>query len=264
MRRPTRQKTAGPRRYVAPVRPLDVDGAEDAELCGSGPREQLDLEHTDETRHRDLLSALTRSARTAGRQAVVSGRWLADTVVDLAPRMPVRDAETLSRHHGDLTGAALARSMIRSSGRVSAAIGAAAGGLIAVQELSIVGLVAVPFELAAETVLVVLVELKLVAELHHVAGRPLQGTAKQRAAAAVRSWLSGRGITAMAVASPGRTDLMGRAMRTRLTEALRRRFTRNLTTLAPMMAGAALAGWLNRRATLAVGRNLASDLGLKR
>ncbi|MGH9209487.1 MAG: hypothetical protein ACRD2C_02255 [Acidimicrobiales bacterium] len=224
----------------------------------------VDLDHVDQSRHRDVVASLARSARLAGSKAVTSGRWLAETVVDLAPRVPVRDAETLSRHHGGLTGATLASSMIRSSGRVSATIGAAAGGLVAVQELSVAGMVAVPFELAAETVLVVLVEMKLVAELHQVAGRPVQGSSKQRTAAVLRSWLSGRGITAMTVAAPGRADLLGRATRTRLTEALRRRFTRNLATLAPLMAGAALAGWLNRRATLAVGRSLASDLGLRR
>jgi hypothetical protein len=248
-------------RYVAAVPLLD---AGDADMHPRGSRQQLDIEHTDESRHRDVLTRLTRSARAAGRRAVTSGHWLADTVVDLAPRIPIRDAATLSRHHDGLTGAALARSMIRSSGRVSATIGAATGGLVAVQELSVAGVVAVPFELAAETVLVVLVELKLVAELHQVAGRPLEGSPKLRVAAVVRSWLSGRGITAMTVAAPGRADLMGRAMRAQLTEALRHRFTRNLATLAPLMAGAALAGWLNRRATMAVGRSLADDLGLRR
>jgi hypothetical protein len=196
---------------------------------------------------------------------VVSGRWLAETVIELAPRVPVRDAETLSRHHDGLTGAALARSMIRSSGRVSATIGAAAGGLVAVQEVSIAGLVAVPFELAAETALVVLLEIKLVAELHAVAGHPLPGSVRDRTAGAVRSWLSGRGVKAgTLVAVPAGADLLGRTTRSKLTMALRRRFTRNLTTLGPMLTGSAVASWLNRRATLDVGRRVARDLGLGR
>jgi hypothetical protein len=37
---------------------------------------------------------------------------------------------------------------------------------------------------------------------------------------------------------------------------------RNLTTLAPLLLGSALAAWLNRRATLEVGRRVADDLGL--
>lgn len=216
--------------------------------------------------YRDILVTLTGSARRAGRRAVLSGRWLADTVVDLAPRVPVRDVEALSKHHGDRTGTALARSMIRSSGRVSATIGAAAGGLIAFQEVSIAGLLAVPFELAAETALVVLLEIKLVAELHEVAGRPLPGGVRERVAAAVRSWLSGRGVSAVGVvAGPGGAEmLLGRTTRHKLTMALRRRFTRNLTTLGPMLTGSAVAGYLNRKATLDVGRRVADDLGLGR
>lgn len=222
-----------------------------------------DLESAEGVRYRELLTQLTRSARGAGRRAVVSGRWLAETVIDLAPHVPLRDVETLSRHHDGLTGAELARSMIRSSGRVSGAIGAAAGGLVAVQELSVAGALAIPFELAAETALVVMVELKLVAELHRVAGRPLPGGPSQQMAGALRSWLSGRGLaSAGAVLAPARLDLLGRATRRQLNQRLRQRFTRNLATLGPLLTGAVAAGWLNRRATLAIGRRVARDLDL--
>jgi len=133
---------------------------------------------------------------------------------------------------------------------------------VAFQELSIAGMIAIPFELAAETAAVVLVELKLVAELHRVAGRPFEGGPSQQAAAAIRSWLSGRAVKATAVT--GGVDLLGRATRVKLNAALRRRFSRNLATLAPLLAGSAAAAWLNRRATLAVGRSVADDLGLWR
>jgi hypothetical protein len=222
------------------------------------------LDSTDRLHYRELVSGLAHSARLAGRRAVASGRWLADVVIDLAPRVPIRDVQTLSRHHDGLTGAALARSMVRSSGRVSATIGAAAGGLIAMQEVSVAGLVAIPFELAAETVLVVLVEMKLVAELHQVAGRPLGDTPAERVTAVVRSWLSGRQVGATKLVTPGRIDLLGRATRVRLAEVLQRRFRRNLTTLIPFMAGSAVAGWLNRQATIDVGRRLTADLRLGR
>ena len=213
--------------------------------------------------YRDQLVALARSARTAGRKAVLSGRWLADTVVEMAPHVPVRDAATLSKHHDGSTGPALARKLIRSSGHVSAAVGGAAGGIMAVQELSVAGAVAIPFELAAETALVVLVELKLVAELHEVAGRELPGGMKDRTAAVVRAWLSGRGISATGlVVARGAPDLLSRATRARLGRVLRRRYARNLTTIAPFLTGAALAAYLNRRATIAIGKELAKDLGL--
>lgn len=246
---------------------MHAERLEDLDADHTGPSHDslrgVDLESAEGAGYRQVLRALTASARTAGRRAVVSGRWLADTVIDMAPHVPLRDVETLSRHHGGATGAELARSMIRSSGRVSGAIGAAAGGLVAVQELSLAGALAIPFELAAETALVVMVELKLVAELHRVAGRPLPGGPGQQMSGALRSWLSGRGLASPGLAvAPARLDLLGRATRRQLNQKLRQRFARNLTTLGPLLTGAVAAGWLNRRATLAIGRRVARDLDL--
>ncbi|MGH9114035.1 MAG: hypothetical protein ACRDZN_17300, partial [Acidimicrobiales bacterium] len=218
----------------------------------------------DDTGHRrEQLVALAASARRAGRRAVVSGRWLADTVVDVAPRLPVRDAETLAAHYGGLAGDELADALVRSAGRVSGGIAATTGGIIAAQELTIAGLVLVPFELAAATALVVATEVKLVAELHHVAGRALPGGPHQRAGAALVSWMSGRGVPPNHVVAAVRGDVLGRAGRQQLRAVLRGRFTRNLSTLAPMLTGAAAAGYLNRRATLDVGSRVAADLGLR-
>lgn len=193
---------------------------------------------------------------------MLSGRWLADAVVDVAPRLPVRDAPALAAHHGGLAGDALAGSVIRAAGRVSGGIAATAGGVITAQELSVAGLLVVPFELAALTVLVVGTEVKLVAELHHLAGRRLPGGPRQRAEGAVVSWLTGRAAPPAAVVAGVRGDVLGPAGRRHLRTAVRTRFTHNLSALAPFLAGAAAAGWINRRATLGVGRRVAADLGL--
>lgn len=212
---------------------------------------------------REQIAALAASARTAGRRAVMSGRWLADTVVDIAPRLPVRGVDALSAHHEGLTGDELARSVVRAAGRVSGGVGAAAGGVITAQEMSIAGLVLVPFELAAVTALVVATEIKLVAELHHAAGRPLPGGARQRTEGAIVSWMSGRAAPPNQVVATVRGDVLGRAGRQQLREALRARFVRNLAALGPLLTGAVAAGYLNRRATLDVGRRVARDLGLR-
>jgi hypothetical protein len=193
---------------------------------------------------------------------VVSGRWLADTLVDVAPRLPVRGAAALSDHHGGLVGDELARSVVRAAGRVSGGLGATAGGVITAQELSVAGLVLVPFELAAVTALVVATEVKLVTELHHLAGRSLPGGPRRRAEAAVVSWMSGRAAPPDAVVAAVRGDMLGRAGRVELRARLRARFTRNLTALAPLLTGAVAAGVLNRRATLDIGTRVARDLGL--
>jgi hypothetical protein len=194
---------------------------------------------------------------------VLSGRWLADTVLDVAPRLPVRDAAALSAHHEGLTGDALARSVVHAAGRVSGGIAATTGGVVTAQELSVAGLLLVPFELAAETALVVGTELKLIAELHHLAGRPLPGGPRRWAESAVVSWMSGRALPPTPVAAVVRGDVLGRAGRRQLRDRLRSRYTRNLSTLAPLLTGAVAAGWLNRRATLDVGARVARDLGLR-
>jgi hypothetical protein len=61
-----------------------------------------------------------------------------------------------------------------------------------------------------------------------------------------------------------RGDVLGRAGRQQLNDVLRRRLTRNLSTLVPMLIGAAAAGYFNRRATLDVGSRVAADLGFVR
>jgi hypothetical protein len=211
---------------------------------------------------RAQVAALAASARRAGRRAVLSGRWLADTVVEVAPRLPVRDAPTLSAHHDGLTGDELARSVVRGGGRVTGGIAAATGGIITAQEVSVAGLLLVPFELAALTALVVVTEVKVVTELHHVAGRALPGGPRRRTEAAIVSWMSGRAAPPTEVSATVRGDLLGRAGRQQLAQHLRARFTRNLTALAPLLTGAVAAGYLNRKATLAIGTQVARDLGL--
>jgi hypothetical protein len=236
-----------------------------------GPEPDDDLDALDaagvndsDSWRRDQIVALAASARRAARRAVTSGRWLADTVVEVAPRLPIRDADTLSAHHGGLAGDELADALVRSAARVSGAIAAATGGVLAAQELTVAGLLLVPFEIAAETALVVATEVKLVAELHHVAGRRLPGGPHQRAGAALVSWMSGRGVPPSHVVAAVRGDVLGRAGRQQLNDVMRRRFAHNLSTLAPMLTGAAAAGYLNRRATLAVGSRVAADLGFVR
>ena len=65
------------------------------------------------------------------------------------------------------------------------------------------------------------------------------------------------------VSATVRGDLLGRAGRQQLGNDLRSRFTRNLSALAPLLTGAAAAAYLNRKATLAVGKDVARDLGLR-
>lgn len=216
-------------------------------------------------RVRAVLRDLTQQARGAGSKAVVSGRWLTDTTLRLAAHLPIRDRATLVAHHGGRTGPDLADALIRNAGRTSGGVGAVAGALIGGQELLPPSWVAVPFELAAETALVVALEMKLVAELHEALDQPVPATGAQRGLLVAQSWAEKRGVNPQdLVLGVGAADIFGRQARTALTIALRRRMThrlgRSMAALIPLLAGAIAGAVLNRRATLAIGNTVAADL----
>jgi hypothetical protein len=206
-----------------------------------------------------LTRALASGVRSAGAGAALSGRYLVDVVSDVAPHIPVRDLATLSAHHEGRTGDALAAELVSSAARTTAAIGAAGGALAAVEMAAPPSLLAAPVQLVAETVAVVAVELKLVAELHVVYGRPALGGGAQQAAAYLTAWATKRGvdITAGAGALPA---ILGTAARQQLRARLIRRLGRNVTTLAPFLAGAVAGAELNRRETRKLGDQLVEDL----
>lgn len=186
-------------------------------------------------------------------------RWATDRVSELAPHVPVRDLATLREHHRGLAGEALAERLVRTAARATAGVGAASGGLAAVKWTVPPTLLAAPVLLTAETIAVVAIELKLIGELHEAYQVPIAGTVPQRAAALLQSWSRQRGINPL-LPGGGITVVLGTAARKELAERLARRFARNLPTLAPLLAGAAIASYLNQRATRALGRQLQADL----
>ncbi|MFC7545527.1 hypothetical protein [Plantactinospora sp. GCM10030261] len=190
-------------------------------------------------------------------------RWIAEAVSDVAPHLPVRDRETLHRHFPGLDDDELAERLIRNAARATAGVGAAGGGVAAIEWVATPTLLTAPVLLATETVVVVAVELKLVGELHEVYGIPLPGSRTDRAVALVQSWSSQRGVNPM-VPGVGVGAVLSTAARRELRERLLRRFGRNLTTLGPFLTGAAVAGYLNRRATRGVGDRIRDDLDKQR
>jgi hypothetical protein len=226
---------------------------------------------------RRLAALAGRSARTAGAKAVASGRWLADITVDVPTHIPLRDLDTLRAHHDGLSGAYLARALIRNASLTSGAVGATTGALAAASEATPATWATLPVELAIETLIVVGIEMKLAGELHEAAGYQVAHDLRAHGPLLAKAWSETRGIDPdelARLARPGAhglvaqtaAEVMGRSARDQLTLQIRRRLMRragrNTVTFVPLMAGAVAGGALNRRATRRFGLSMARTLGI--
>jgi hypothetical protein len=189
----------------------------------------------------------------------VAMAWIADTVVDIAPRIPLRNLATLREHFPGLDDRAIAQRLIRNAARTSASIGALGGGVSAIEWAVPPALLTAPIVLSAETVAVVAVEIKLIGELQELYGQPLPGGAGQKALSLLQAWAGRRGVNLM-VPGRGAAAVLGTAARHELRDRLVRRFGRNLTSLGPVFTGAAIAAYLNRRATIKLANEVTRDL----
>jgi hypothetical protein len=219
---------------------------------------ELGSEARAELLHR-LGVALGASARRAGAAAVASGRWMIELLEEFSPYMPVRDLATLRAQYDGLAGDELAERLIEVAARATGAIGAA-GGLAASIEFSAPPfLLAAPVPVVAETIAVVCLEVKLVAELHEVYGMAVVGTPTVRAAAYLGSWTRRRGIDA-AAGRPAMVAMFTGTARRELRRRVIRRGAKNTVTLLPFVAGATAGASLNSRETRALGERVAKDL----
>src|SRR5690242_7957804 len=212
---------------------------------------------------RELLGRLVGDIRRRGLGKLfrpkAALRWMADVVADVAPHVPIRDRATLRQHFPGLDDDDLAKRLISNAMRSTAGVGAVGGGVAAVEWVATPTLLSAPVLLAAETVSVVAIELKLVGELHEVYGQPIRGGIGQRAGVLIQAWSQQRGVNPM-VPGVGVATVLGTAARKELQTSLLKRFGRSLTTLGPMLTGAAVAGYLNRRATKNLGDHIKKDL----
>jgi hypothetical protein len=189
--------------------------------------------------------------------------WIADTVVDVAPRIPVRDLPTLRRHFPGQTDMQIAARLVRNASRTSAAIGAVGGGVSAIEWVAPPTLLTQPVLLAAETVAVVAVEIKLIGELQELYGQPVPGGTVQQAMTLLQAWSGRRGVNLLMLPAGGLAGVLGTATRKQLRDRLARRFGRSITTLGPFLTGAAIAAFLNRRATVKLAEEVRKDLATR-
>ena len=106
--------------------------------------------------------------------------------------------------------------------------------------------------------LVAAIEVKLVAELHEVYRVPVQGNGTQRGTAYVLAWANRRGINPAHPATV--LGVVGASTRNRVGRRVAGRAGRNLGTLAPLFAGAALGAMTNHRETQKLADALRGDL----
>ena len=254
-------QSADPGRELIKVGSAEPVGPEDAGIGATVAA--LTADDLEPAGRRRLLGRLVGDVRRRGLGQLfrpkAALRWMADVVADVAPHVPVRDLATLRRHHDGLEGDALAERLVRNAARATAGVGAAGGGVASIEWAATPTLLSAPVLLAAETVAVVAIELKLMGELHEVYGRPVTGSPVERASALVQAWSGQRGVNPL-VPGVGVATVLGTTARKELQGTLLRRFGRNLTTLGPLLTGAAVASYLNRRATRSLGDKLVKDL----
>ncbi|MFC5643335.1 hypothetical protein [Kitasatospora cinereorecta] len=213
----------------------------------------------------ELVRSVARTLRRGGlitaRGAGIGGRALTERVLLTAPRIPVRDLATLRAQHPHATDPeALADLLTAGAVRTSAAVGAGIGAtaMLPVPPAMLV-------ELAAETLVVAAVEIKLIAELHQVYGIPATGSATQRGVAYTTAWADRRGIDAGALAHPaGLAAVAGLAVGSEVRQKVRRRVTRStlrkLPSLAPLLVGAGIGAMSNRADTARLASRVRKDL----
>ncbi len=196
--------------------------------------------------------AAGRGSRTAHRAARAGAGWLAGQVLEMAPRLRVRNQEELQAEFPGKSPAEIADALIEGAARASAATGAAAG------VWSVVPVVTTfPAEVAAETLIVVGIEVKLVAELHEALGMSAEGNSAERMRTYVAAWAHRRGVSTI----PGGVVF---AAGSPLAQLLRRRLTtraaRSTLSLGPLLTGAAAGAIINGRETRRLGRQVRQDL----
>ncbi|MFF7753101.1 hypothetical protein ACFZCP_28500 [Streptomyces sp. NPDC007971] len=203
---------------------------------------------------RDKARHLAREgARKGGSRARAGLGYLADRIIEIAPRIPVRDLATLRRQFPGLGPEQLADKLVAGAAGATSTVGA---GIGAAAMLPVPP--AMPTELAAEITGVAAIELKLIAELHEVYGLRPPGNLAARSTAYLSSWSGERGINVM---KPSTIDTaLGGRMKRELRQQIMKRMVRDLPNLMPFMVGAAVGAVMNRRDTKRLAARIRTDL----
>ena len=197
---------------------------------------------------------LGRGVRRAGRRSRLGSRWLSDQVLAAAPRLPIRNQETLRAQFPGKSPEQVADALIDGASRATAAVGATVGAWSVFPVLP-----AFPVEVATETLAVVSIEIKMVAELHEVYGMRAPGATVDRMTAYVSAWAHRRGVS-LTAAPAGLVVAAGSPLRRLLQRRLAARATRTAFSLGPLLTGAVAGAVVNRFHTHRLGVDVRNDL----
>jgi hypothetical protein len=234
-----------------------------------------DVAETDQPQERHRListftKAATSSARAAGRGTRAARRgagtgtraardragagtsYLTAQVIEMLPRLRVRDQAALQARFPGKSPDEIADALIEGAAHASAAAGGAAGVVSALPVLP-----AFPAEVIAETLVVVGVEIKLVAELHEAYGMPASGKLAARMSAYLAAWAHRRGVSMI---PGGVLFAAGSPLMRLLRRRLAARAGRSAFSLGPLFTGAAAGAILNGRETRKLGQQIRNDL----
>jgi hypothetical protein len=232
-----------------------------AELAG-----QLS-EARDESRRRRLARQIaglggrtghaTKRSFLAGGSATVrglqtSGQWLTSQALEMAPKVPIRSNGTLRQQNPGLQTEQIADRLIAGAARASAGVGAAVGVVAAVPFVPTASV-----ELAVETLALVAIELKLIAELHEVYGMRAPGSAPQRMVAYTGAWAERRGVR---ITSSGLAIAVGSPLRRKLERRLLAKAGKSALALTPLLTGAVAGALIDHHETRKLGTLVRDDL----
>ncbi|MFF8973801.1 hypothetical protein [Streptomyces sp. NPDC014995] len=203
---------------------------------------------------RDKAVDLARAGvRRSGSRARAALAHLTDRIIETAPRIPVRDLQTLRRQFPSLGPEQLADKLVAGAANATSTVGAGVGAAAMLPVPP-----AMPAEIAAEITGVAAIELKLIAELHEVYGVRPPGNLKDRSTAYLRSWSGERGVDVLKPASLN-SALSGQ-MKRELRQQIMKRTVRDLPNLMPFLVGAAVGALMNRRDTKKLAARIRADL----
>jgi hypothetical protein len=198
------------------------------------------------------MGSVRRGMGSARRGMGSGGGRLVAQVVAMAQRLRIRDQAALRAQFPGKSSEEIADALIEGASRASAAVGGAVGAWAALPVLP-----AYPVEVATETLALIGIEIKLVAELHEAYGTPATGTPVERTTAYVAAWAHRRGVF---MVPTGLVLAAGSPLARRLRWRLATRMSRTVFSLGPLLTGAFAGAMLNRQETRRLGHSVRTDL----